>query len=229
MTRGNSSCLSLSGKIATIKNLKLFNLINGRILLRTYVFDGISDFGRVCLECLDYYTTFFSGNYAKHAEALIHTAFDDGCGATNSVGVKFYESFFRFRLSNLLMQYFLQHLYTYQKLTNTKIYDEYKNWVLLTKKLQELYDKINNTTDRTEKSELQKIREGLKKQEQSMREDFFKIFEELHSKATHFYNPPLGACKECLKHTGSKWFKYSKWLKQKEKSDSNAWNHKAWS
>jgi hypothetical protein len=205
----------------------LFLSRHDRILLRSSIFDDLRDFGINCIDILDYCTTFFSDSYSKHSEALIHTAFDDGCGATNRAGTKFYGTFFRFQLNSVLMQHFLQHLYTYQKLTNIPIYDEYKKWVLLTKKFNTLSKEIREGGKEKHKK-LKDTHEDLRKQEQPMRDNFYKIFEELHSKATNFHNPPLGACKDCLKHTGSKWFKYSKWLKKKTKSDPNAWNHDEW-
>jgi hypothetical protein len=97
----------------------------------------------------------------------------------------------------------IQHLFTYQSNNNVKLYDMYR----------EIITHHAQTGD--EKHRLES--------------DFVRFFGELRTKANLKTGEMLGVCDDCLENLGWKdKRKYSKILKNMEKSDPDAWNDSNW-
>lgn len=205
--------------------------------IRDGVFNGSYLLVSISNTCGDYFggiygqTTFFRDDYSNHVKTLITIIYDRtssryGSGDYSSSNIEHFPR----ELSGSIFskKKIIQHFYTYQKLSNNKIYDEYRQLVKIQNRLNQLHSEINKTQNPQEKQKMNEETQQLQIEQKEIGLKFKESFSEINSKTLMGSHPSVGVCKECLKYTGLKYFRYSKWLKDKEKDDTNAWDDVKW-
>lgn len=181
--------------------------------------------------CLDRGIPFFSDRYSNHVKILITIIYDRtssryGSGDYSSSNIEHFPR--ELSGSAFAKRKLIQHFYTYQKLSNNKLYDEYRELSKMQNRLTQLYSKINNSKNIQEKQKMNEEIQHLQVEQKRIGLRFKDSFSEINSKTLMESSPNVGACDDCLKYTGMKYSRYAKWLKDKEKKDPNAWDDSKW-